>query len=174
MQKLQKELKNTPRNTSLVPCSVSSGLNKDQSPSDQSKVLICNNSEENQQQHRAGSNLIILNTVYVLKEKSHINDAFVIANGSNQIRCGSYSIEQKRKNNRCLQLNRKGFAPSIRKSRYKIQPKDIVRVKNIRYIVKGVFNRGNYVRVIDGENKVFNFKIGLIDNCFSRGSVLWN
>ena len=29
MQKLQEKLKNTPRNASLVPCSVSSGLNKE-------------------------------------------------------------------------------------------------------------------------------------------------
>ena len=47
MQKLQKELKNIPRNTSLVSSSISSGLNKEEIPSDQSKVLICNNSEEN-------------------------------------------------------------------------------------------------------------------------------
>jgi len=54
MQKLQAKLKNAPRNTSLVPCSVSSVLNKDnlngkrESPSVQSKILTCNNSEENQ------------------------------------------------------------------------------------------------------------------------------
>ena len=47
MQKLQEELKNTPRNTSLVPCSVSSGLNKEETLSDQNIVLTCNNSEEN-------------------------------------------------------------------------------------------------------------------------------
>jgi len=48
MQKLQGKLKNAPRDTSLVPCSVSSVLNKDESPSVQSKILTCNNSEENQ------------------------------------------------------------------------------------------------------------------------------
>jgi len=48
MQKLQAKLKNAPRDTSLVPCSVSSVLNKDESPSVQSKILTCNNSEENQ------------------------------------------------------------------------------------------------------------------------------
>ena len=51
MQKLQVKSKNTPRNTSLVPCSVSSGLNKEEIPSDQSGVLVLdwldNNPEEN-------------------------------------------------------------------------------------------------------------------------------
>ena len=47
MQKLQGKLKNIPRNTSLVPCSISSGLNKEETPSDQDKVLTCNNPEEN-------------------------------------------------------------------------------------------------------------------------------
>ena len=70
MQKLQEKLKNTPRDTSLVPCSVSSGLNKEEILSDQNKVLTCNNSEENLQQHRTGSNLIVLNTVYVLNKRS--------------------------------------------------------------------------------------------------------
>jgi len=50
-QKLQAKLKNTPRNTSLVPCSVNSGLNRDQSLSVQNKVRTCNNPEENQFQH---------------------------------------------------------------------------------------------------------------------------
>jgi len=70
MQKLQEKLKNTPRNTSLVPCSVSSGLNKEETLSDQNKVLTCNNSEENQQQHRAGSDLRVLNVVYVLNKRN--------------------------------------------------------------------------------------------------------
>ena len=69
MQKLQIKLKNTPRNTSLVPCSVSSDLNRVKKLSDQNKVLTCNNSEENHQQHRAGSNLRVLNVVYVLNKK---------------------------------------------------------------------------------------------------------
>ena len=47
MQKLQGEFKNVPRDTSLVPCSTSSGLNKEETLSDQNKVLTCNNLEEN-------------------------------------------------------------------------------------------------------------------------------
>jgi len=71
VQQLQGEFKNTPRNTSLVPCSVSSGLNKEETLSDQNIVLTCNNSEENRQQHRAGSDLRVLNTVYVLNKRGN-------------------------------------------------------------------------------------------------------
>jgi hypothetical protein len=72
MQKLQKELKNIPRDASLVPCSINSSLNKVQRPSDLDKVLICNNSEENHQQHKAGSDCTrVLNTVYVLNKKGN-------------------------------------------------------------------------------------------------------
>lgn len=35
-------------------------------------------------------------------EKSYINDAFIIAGGTNQIRCISYQVEQVRRNNRSL------------------------------------------------------------------------
>lgn len=54
-------------------------------------------------------------------EKSHVNDAFIIASGNDQDRCKSFKIEQKRINNRILQINRKGFKPSIRKQKHKIQ-----------------------------------------------------
>ena len=47
MQQLQVESKNAPRNASLVPCSVSSALNKEVIPSVQNIVLTCNNPEEN-------------------------------------------------------------------------------------------------------------------------------
>jgi len=45
MQKLSIELKNTPRNTPLVPCSVSSVLNRAERLSIQNRVLTDNNSE---------------------------------------------------------------------------------------------------------------------------------
>ena len=106
-------------------------------------------------------------------EKSHINDAFVIANGNKQIRIKGYSVEQKRKNNRCLQTNRKGFAPSIRRNRYKIQPSDIVRIKGINYNAKGIFNKGDYVRVVDNNDKVYNFKCSLVEGYFNRGTWIW-
>jgi 5-methylcytosine-specific restriction endonuclease McrA len=48
-------------------------------------------------------------------EKSHINDAFVIAGGTTQERCRPYEVIQVRRNNRSIQTNRKGFTPSIRR-----------------------------------------------------------
>jgi N6-L-threonylcarbamoyladenine synthase len=107
-------------------------------------------------------------------EKSHVNDAFVIANGSNQKRTKSYLIEQKRRNNRALQTNRKGFAPSIRRTRYKMRPSDIVKINGINYNVKGVFNKGNYIRVIDSKDTIFNFKYNLVESYFNRGTWIWN
>jgi hypothetical protein len=83
-------------------------------------------------------------------EKSHSNDAFVIAGGSTQGRAVEQSIMFKRKNNRSLQLNRKGFAPSIRKQRYKIQPKDLIAWNNKIYMAQGMQNKGAYLKFTDG------------------------
>ncbi len=47
-------------------------------------------------------------------QKSHVNDAFVIAGGTTQAFSKVYEVKQIRRNNRSLQLNRKGFKPSIR------------------------------------------------------------
>jgi len=80
-------------------------------------------------------------------EKSHANDAFVIARGGNQKRIWDCSVNQLRRNNRCLQLNRNGFKPSIRKHRYFFQPRSLVNYDNAIYEVKGVFNRGTYIRL---------------------------
>ena len=106
-------------------------------------------------------------------EKTHINDAFVIADGNKQKRCDPYYVEQKRKNNRCLQLNRKGFAPSIRRQRYNLQPKDRVIIKGFEYKVKGIHSRGKYVKVLDKNGKEFNFKCSLVEKCFHVGSFVW-
>ena len=84
--------------------------------------------------------------------KSHLNDGFVIANGTNQKRCKSYQVTQIRRNNRSLQTNRKGYKPSIRKQRYKLQPSDLVRYDNNIQRVKGVFNYGKWVRLENGTN----------------------
>jgi len=95
-------------------------------------------------------------------EKSHHTDAFVIANGDYHQRTESSLFLQKRKNNRCLQLNRKGFKPSIRRQRYKFQPNDEVQVKNEKYEVVGIFNKGNWLRV-KKDSKVFNFPIKKVE-----------
>lgn len=95
-------------------------------------------------------------------EKSHINDAFVIAKGSNQERCKFYFVTQTRRNNRSIQTNRKGFKPSIRRQRYNLQPNDLVRFNGKVKRVKGMFNYGTYVRLEDGTNT--NVKnVGLIN-----------
>jgi 5-methylcytosine-specific restriction endonuclease McrA len=107
-------------------------------------------------------------------EKSHINDAFVIAGGTNQKRIKSFEIIQKRKNNRSLQLNRNGFKPSIRRKKYSIQPKDEVIIENKKYLVKGVFNKGNYVRVFDLMKNILNFRVDRIEKHFYQGSLVWN
>ncbi|HEU63917.1 MAG TPA: HNH endonuclease, partial [Chlamydiae bacterium] len=95
-------------------------------------------------------------------EKDHHTDAFVIANGSSEQRIQPFSFLQKRKNNRSLQLNRKGFKLSIRRQRYKVQPKDEVQVQSKKYEVIGVFNKGNWLRVRD-KTKTFNFPIKKIE-----------
>ncbi len=103
---------------------------------------------------------------YELKlEKSHHTDAFVIANGSIQQRLESSLFLQKRKNNRTLQLNRKWLKPSIRRQRYKFQPKDEVQIQNKKYEVIGVFNKGSWVRV-RGKTKLLNFPIKKIEKHF--------
>ena len=80
-------------------------------------------------------------------EKSHVNDAFVIANGRNQERCKTVQFEFKRKNNRQLGKQRKGFAPSSRKQRYPIQPKDIIEYEGRRYKAIGTHNKGTRVMI---------------------------
>lgn len=88
-------------------------------------------------------------------EKSHVNDAFVIAGGTNQERCRPYQVIQVGRNNRCLQLNRKGFKPSIRRQRYQLQPHDLIKYKNSTYKVKGVHCYGTRVMLKDvkGQDK---------------------
>ncbi|GCC11301.1 CRISPR-associated endonuclease Cas9 [archaeon] len=46
-------------------------------------------------------------------EKSHVNDAFVIAGGTTQSRTIPYMATQTRRNNRRIQTNRKEYKPSI-------------------------------------------------------------
>ena len=100
-------------------------------------------------------------------EKTHCNDAFVIAEGSNQIRSTVKNMKQPRRNNRCLQKNRKGFKPSIRRKRYKIQPNDIVEFKGVEYVSSGVMSYGKYVTFRKNNN---NIKYG---KCTDIDSVIY-
>ena len=91
--------------------------------------------------------ITFVNRIALQIEKTHYNDAFVIAGGGDQQRIEPVEIIQKHKNNRVLQLNRKGFAPSIRKQRYAIQPKDLVWIEGERKVTGGVHQLGRRVIV---------------------------
>jgi len=102
--------------------------------------------------------------------KSHINDAFVIANGTTQKRTIPHTSIQVRRNNRCLQKNRNGFKPSIRRQRYKLHPYDSVIYNNTTCIVKGVHCYGTRILITDGisKPKSVNIKsVGLVK--YSQG-----
>lgn len=94
-------------------------------------------------------------------EKSHPNDAFVIAGGTYQERTRPYQGKQTRRNNRSLQTNRNGFKPSIRKTKYGFGPNDIVslKAKSLICTVKGVFNYGKWIRVVDSVGNILNTNI---------------
>lgn len=102
-------------------------------------------------------------------EKIHSNDAFIIADGTEQVRSKEYILEQKKRNNRVLQLNRNRYKPSIRKQRSVIQPKDIFWVNGIKYIAKGMFNYGKYILYGDVKKKEY-FKIEKVDKYFNINS----
>ncbi len=107
-------------------------------------------------------------------EKTHYNDAFVIAGGKNQIKCLPILVNQKRKNNRSLQLNRKGYARSIRKQRYKYQPKDLVWVNNKKYEVIGTHSYGKCIKVKNRNDiKPLNFPIKNIKKHYMNNSLIF-
>jgi hypothetical protein len=78
-------------------------------------------------------------------DKSHVNDAFVIAGGTTQKRYKPYTVTQTRRNNRQLQTNRKGYKPSIRRKKYKIQPNDLVKYDGNVQKVKGIHCYGKRI-----------------------------
>jgi len=92
-------------------------------------------------------------------EKSHKEDAFVIAGGERQKRYFPFVVTQTRRNNRSIQKNRKGYGRSIRKERYKFQPGDLVNKDGILYKVKGMFNYGKWVRLVNQLGEVINSNI---------------
>jgi len=106
-------------------------------------------------------------------EKTHFNDAFVIARGNNQIRCKSIEIKQIHRNNRVLQLNRKGFKPSIKKNKSKVNPGDLFWIGKKEYTCKGMFNYSRYI-LFGKMNKKEYFKFSEITKIFHFGSFAWN
>ncbi|RZN14855.1 MAG: hypothetical protein EF812_04375 [Methanosarcinales archaeon] len=95
--------------------------------------------------------------------KSHVNDAFVIASGNTQHRCETDTVTLTRRNNRSIQTNRKGFKPSIRRHRYNLQPNDLVEHDGLLYWVKGVFNYGKWVRLVDSAGIIINSNIKKVE-----------
>jgi hypothetical protein len=106
-------------------------------------------------------------------EKSHIHDAFCIAGGKNQERGIERQIVQKRRNNRCLQIIRKGYERSVRRRRYNIQPKDWVWNGKEKLEVVGSYHYGTGIAVKRNKIKK-NISVKRICKHFSRNGMLWN
>jgi len=79
-----------------------------------------------------------------------------------------WGIEQKHRHNRAIQLNRKGFKPSVRTSVYKIQPKDWVKIDGEWKETSGVHCKGKYLIV---DKKSINIKH--VKSIFNTGSFTW-
>jgi len=105
-------------------------------------------------------------------EKTHSSDAFVIAGGSIQEREKEQVIGFKCKNNRSIQKNRKGFAPSIRKQRYSIQPKNLIKFGGKQYSVVGMQNKGAYLKMTDGFKAIVK-SMKKIDVVFHQKGVVY-
>jgi 5-methylcytosine-specific restriction endonuclease McrA len=103
-------------------------------------------------------------------EKTHYNDAFVIAGGLSQIKTTPLLLEQKHKNSRVLQRNRKGFKPYIRRQRYSIQPKDVITVNGEKHTVKKCTTYGKCVICYSGKNEI-SFGIKKINKVFHVNSI---
>lgn len=101
------------------------------------------------------------NRIKLNPEKSHSDDAFVIAGGTTEIKCKEYTVTQTRRNNRSLQLNRKGFKPSIRRQHYKFQPNDLVRYEGKVLRVKGMHCRGTRM-VLENKKSIPLKKVELV------------
>lgn len=99
--------------------------------------------------------------------KSHGNDAFIAAGGDSEMRrVNPLFSGQRSRNNRGIQLNRKGFKPSIRKRRYGLQPGDLVSWKSFVHAVRGMHCRGSRVMLDIGKSVALK-KVELI--CYGKG-----
>ena len=96
-------------------------------------------------------------------EKTHYNDAFVIAGGKDQKRCNSINGILNRRNNRSLQTNRKRYGRSIRKEKYPLSPKDLIKYEGKICEVKGMFNYGKWVRMKDSEGNTINSNVKKVE-----------
>lgn len=185
MQKFKAKFQNSPTDAPQVCSSENSVLNREETLSVQDKVLALNNLYKDAtfvsiirwkfRKFFSDCRLTYGNETYVNRialrlEKTHYNDAFVIAGGINQVKTLPVCLKQKHINNRVLQLNRKGFKPAIRRKRYSIQPYDIVFVSNKKYIAKGCCSYGRSVLCTNGANS-FNFGIKKIEKVLHTKSI---
>lgn len=108
-------------------------------------------------------------------EKSHVNDAFVIAGGTNEtLRCKPVLIRQVRRHNRCLQKQmvkkifkdekgvvKKGQAKHIQYNlkHYAIRLGDIVEYNGKEYLSHGTSSNGYVVYLENTDGKVFKVKM---------------
>jgi len=107
-------------------------------------------------------------------EKSHVNDAFIIAGGGNtQERSKAQQLTQTRRNNRSIQTNRKGYKPSIRRQRYKMQPNDLVNYSSMLCRVKGIFSYGKWVRIVTKVGEVINTNIKNVEVLKYGKGIQW-
>lgn len=105
-------------------------------------------------------------------EKTHYNDAFVIARGTNQSRVKPFEIIQKHRNNRVLQLNRNGFKPSIKKEKSKVNPLDIFWIGKKSFVCKGMSGIGRYICYGSVKKREY-FKFSDVTKIFKFGSFAW-
>ena len=100
-------------------------------------------------------------------EKEHYNDAFVSAGGTGQTVTNPALLVERHKNNRSLQIQKKGRKPSIRRQRYAIQPNDLIWVQKQQYISAGTSNYGKYVQTKCKKN----IATAKITRCYHFGTV---
>ena len=102
--------------------------------------------------------------------KEHYIDAFVIAGGNNQVISMPLKLAEYRKNNRSLQVQKKGKQIAIRRKRYPIQPGDLIWIGKKKYISKGSTGLGKYVW-IHKEGKKVRIPVSKITKVFHFGTL---
>jgi len=101
-------------------------------------------------------------------DKTHYNDAFCIANGTIQNRATPVEVQQRHRNNRSLGQQRKGFAPSSRTKRHKIQPLDMCWYNGRLFYTRGSLGYGT--RVYCGEKSILVKKL---EKVYNTNNLIW-
>lgn len=107
-------------------------------------------------------------------DKTHQNDAFIISGGNSSIkRCTSFNLTERRKNNRKLQTNRKGYAPSIRRAKYKHQPKSLVKIDSNIFTVKSTHTYGKYLALLTKSGKTIHRMVKYVNWHWFSNKFIW-